>query len=66
MDSHSLSEAPLMAEDYTRTEEKLETRDRRMSFVLLCTTFRISTDRCDVDHLTIDMLPDNACLPGYF
>jgi hypothetical protein len=55
----SLSENPLMAEDSTRTEENLETRDRCMSFVRHSA---ISTDRCDVGQMTIDMLPDNVFL----
>jgi F-box-like len=45
-----------MAEDYTRTEERLETR---MSAVRQPAN---SIDRCDVDEVTIDVLPDNVLL----
>jgi hypothetical protein len=55
----SLSEGSLMAEDYTGAQEKLETRDRRMSFVQHSA---ISTDRRDVDQVTIDVLSDNVFL----
>jgi hypothetical protein len=48
-----------MAEDYTTTEEKLETRDQRMSFVRHSA---ICTDRCDVGQMTINVLPDNVFL----
>jgi hypothetical protein len=55
----SLSDGPLMAEEYIRTREILETRDRCMSFVQYSA---ISTDGCDVDQVSIDVLPDNVLL----
>jgi hypothetical protein len=48
-----------MAEVYTGTQEKLETRDRRTPFVRHAA---ISTDRCDVGQVTIDVLSDNVFL----
>ena len=48
-----------MVNDYSRTQEKLETRGRRMSFAR---HFAINSDRCDIDQVTIDVLPDNVLL----
>jgi hypothetical protein len=41
------------------TQEALETRDRRMSFVRHSA---IGTDRCGVDQVTVDVLSDNVFL----